>query len=253
MTAPQSLTINGDFQCWQRGTSFEKSDNWKYTADMWMATCGVEKVDNGVKLIFDGTMVGSSKRTFQQFIPDSKRFKDKKASIGISIDGKNYEIKGNFLENQQVNGVQQTIDGLEIALGWSDSKQMYVIILRCGTSKTVLINYVDLFEGDVAYKHQKEDYSIALMRCQQYIIYLKGIRTAKYYDKSYLGFSFPCTMKSKPMIAYKKITNTSGQDVSSQVTVTIRDDNSGVRGSETSSENNLALVYNEILITCEPL
>lgn len=207
MTAPRNLLINGDFQCWQRGTSFEKSDSWKYTADMWMATCGVEKSDNGVKLIFDGTMVGSSKRTFQQFIPDSKRLKSKKASIGIGIDGKNYEIKGSFLENQQMNGVQQIIDDLEVALGWSVSKQMYVLIIRCGISKNVLINYVDLFEGEIAYKHQKEDEATALMRCQQYVLGFKknGLTTIGYALVNGKNVIFtiptPTTFADKPIVS----------------------------------------------------
>jgi hypothetical protein len=52
-----NLLINGDFQVWQRGTSFSSQDFMQYTADRWFivstdgnSTTTVTKVDNGLKV-----------------------------------------------------------------------------------------------------------------------------------------------------------------------------------------------------------
>ena len=259
----KQLLINNDFQIWQRGTSFEQYDS-QYTADMWKATCGVEKVDNGVKLIFDGTMTsGQYKRTIQQFIPNSKLYSEKKASIGISIDGVAYEVKGTFLENQDINGVQETIDDLEIVLGWSNSRQMYTLIIRCSIAKTVIINYVDLFEGDIAYPHIKEDEDIALMKCQRRV--LPTASTVMGYTGSDSRYVYIMCEKLKNMIDTPTVTGFTEfvlkiNGVSKNITI-----NNAVANIETGeicldvgsgnleSNRNISGFMNTLILTNEPL
>lgn len=256
MTAPQNLLINGDFQSWQRGTTeFTKKDSWQYTADMWVATCGVKKVNDGVQLIFDGTTVGSSKRTFQQFIPDSKRYSGKKASIGISINGIVHKVTGTFLESTSSNGVQTTIDNLEIALGWSSSKQMYVMIVRSNAIKTVTINYIDLFEGEIVYKHQKEDKALALTRCLPFCERAKFTVTA---TGSYFmnGFSYKMAKENNPIISILSVANSDGAVNKAYFSFSIIDKYFAnfIRykgGSCESLKNNVYMF--DVLITCEPL
>lgn len=256
MTAPQNLLINGDFQSWQRGTTeFTKKDSWQYTADMWVATCGVKKVNDGVQLIFDGTTVGSSKRTFQQFIPDSKRYSGKKASIGISINGIVHKVTGTFLESTSNNGVQTTIDNLEIALGWSSSKQMYVMIVRSNAIKTVTINYIDLFEGEIVYKHQKEDKALALTRCLPFCEQAKFTVTA---TGSYFmnGFSYKMAKENNPIINILSVANSDGAVNKADFSFSVIDKyfSNFIRyknGSCASLKDN---VYTfDVLVTCEPL
>lgn len=257
-----NLLVNGDFQIWQRGTSFEQYVS-QYTADMWQATCGVEKVDNGAKLIFDGTMIlGQYKRTIQQFIPNSKLYSGKKASIGISIDGVSYEVKGTFLESQDINGVQETIDDLEIALGWSNSKQMYTLMIRSDVAKTVIINYVDLFEGDIAYPHVKEDYAIALMRCQFFIQVLRNLAIRMCLtSQSNFYFRYPLLQRMNDnatvtVLNQPNVITSTGQSLSIKGLEYSTMENTQLRIVFTSSSNegkDVMLDGLSVLISCEPL
>ena len=54
---PMNVIINGNFDIWQRGTSFDKIDNFKYSADRWLYFYrGVAGVD-GIDIDRDSTLI----------------------------------------------------------------------------------------------------------------------------------------------------------------------------------------------------
>lgn len=63
--------INGNFEVWQRGTSFNQVDNFKYTADRWqvfyVGSTGVDgiNIDRSSTVPIDNTGTGSSRFSFQ--------------------------------------------------------------------------------------------------------------------------------------------------------------------------------------------
>lgn len=156
--APMNLLINGDFQCNQRGQSeyTNKSGNIVYTLDMWDLLWGTIKVlDKGIKIMpIDETCY------FQQFI-DTEIISNK-VTICAKINDIVYTRTGTvsktepiILENENFNIVFQYVE---------DKYKVNLI-----AEKEVDVEYIDLFEGDIAYPHVKEDYATALMRCKDYI------------------------------------------------------------------------------------
>lgn len=169
--APINKLVNGDFQINQRGQSEYNAKANEYTLDVW-ASVGVSKI----------------------------RINPNKKVGGIYTNGSILQFVNENLDNQNVT-LSMKIDGIVITktfkctVGYSDilvyqgskfkvSVSNNVLVDR-GLTKfefyllnlqgEVLIEYIDLFPGDIAYPHVKEDYMIALMRCKQYLkIYKYG-------------------------------------------------------------------------------
>ena len=131
-----------------------------------------------------------------------------------------------------------------------------IVLDGTGINSNVTIEYIRLYEGNIEYKGQKEDYATALMRCLPYCEY--GEFAVQYNNTTYFisGFTYKFPKKDTPNIIFIK---------------TVVDENGNVIGTfEAVSQNACScpfIRYNEksavglgnktlnvrVLITCEKL
>lgn len=159
-----NLLINGDFQCNQRGQSeYTAFSTGAYNLDMWRNYFGnsisksVKQVENGVE-IFGNVVID-----IEQYV-DYKNAVGKPFAIGCSVDNIRHEFTFTM---------QATTTSLEvkenITVSIRATNERVTLELWNNTRTKILVNYIDLFEGDIVYPHVKEDYGIALMRCMEYL------------------------------------------------------------------------------------
>ena len=197
----KQLLINNDFQINQRGQgNYTISDNvWnlKYTVDMWYIQNGMSvDVLKLSKNVIKITNIGVSDGYFGQ----STDFKITKNNTLV--------IKVNSLTGSvclpDLLDVPQLKVGLNVfdLKGIEESNDLRRVLLKLNVGANIEIEYIDLFEGDVAYPHVKEDYTIALMRCMSYIIALNGkFAFGNVYRNSfYTNIPLPVAMKETPTI-----------------------------------------------------
>lgn len=188
----RNLLINGDFQVNQRGQSSYTCDGTKrvYGVDMWSfskSNTFMKVTENGIK---------TNAPISQMF---NKLKSGVKYTVVCSID--NVIHTKSIVGGTYDTGASQTI----MYLTFNDVER--ILITPNGTQT---INYVDLFEGEVVYKHQKEDYSIALLRCQRWLykgtfcgVMYGSVGGTKYY---YQGVTnFPIEMVDVPAITFTSI------------------------------------------------
>lgn len=156
MTPPMNLLINGDFKIWQRGETFTiKGDEaYHYTADMWCVyastdqTIIVEKTTDGLQ--FRGTSVimqrMSPLKVGQKYVFLCKVDGDFKT---LSITGGTY-TENSFLKYNKAGSYEQ---------------------LAIKSNGITNVANARLWEGDTVYKIVEEDDGIALMRCQNWVIW----------------------------------------------------------------------------------
>lgn len=169
----QNLLINGDFKCNQRGKkSYESSGTTsaQYSVDMWrIHQVKLEVQLEGIK-ITGKNVNGVGYLT--QFIQLGK-LKTTTYTISAMVDNAVY----NFTVTPGGSAKEQDFGNFKISalttstwdndLGDYDNK-LKINFCPVGAASMV-IKYIDVFEGSVAYPHVKEDYATALMRCRQYI------------------------------------------------------------------------------------
>ncbi|MCR0569358.1 hypothetical protein MKC54_10945 [[Clostridium] innocuum] len=167
----KNLLHNGDFQVNQRGQGeYSVTNSDLFTLDRWRiiganATAKLTKLDNGVRLQNAGT--GSVVLTQRIYI-------EKVSDYTIVINARN--VVGNVIVEIYDMGsgykTQNLKNGRNVIKVTNQSlKDITPTIVDAGS---IEIEYVDLFEGTIAYSHVKEDYAIALMRCQRYTISIGG-------------------------------------------------------------------------------
>ena len=172
----KQLLINPDFQINQRGqTEYNFSTNGKCGLDMWQHRQGnytgaliVTPIKGGGIHIKLGT--NSSGGLRQVLTADDFKVGQPYTAV-VSIDNTRYKGTLN-LSNSAQNFIENDLFKLEI--GIIDDKFNYSLWIKKEGFEGD-INYCDLWEGDIAYPHIKEDYAIALMRCQKYISPISGI------------------------------------------------------------------------------
>lgn len=181
-----NLLLNGDFQCNQRGkTSYTNYQNVRiYGLDMWASY-----VDNSVMVGYypiDGGGIriqgeGISSRLLQE-PPHIKDGKNHMLMLDISISKQEGTIQFGIYDGS--NFVLKDVkNGLNVFdLGTTDIER--VCIFTAGNID-VICNYIYLYEGDTEIEHQKEDYSIALIRCKKHIIVVSFTLMHFIYDKNY--------------------------------------------------------------------
>lgn len=215
MTPPQNLLINGDFQINQRGkTEYNESKDGTYTLDMWRTRQGnysnaikmIPKSGGGVTIILpsDGINAG-----FNQCLPMDESNLGKKFVAVVSKDGKVYDYKftlattdvGKYLES-----------GVKLSVTYDNVNKYIRFALYFENSslqsKTFDIDYCDLYPGEIAYPHQKEDDAIALLRCQDYEIFYETLLLTISYDYNERKFqavaNFP-KMKDIPTFTHGQV------------------------------------------------
>ena len=187
-----NLLINGDFQVNQRGQSSYTCDGTKrvYGVDMW----SFSKSNTFMKVTENGIETNA---------PISQMFEKLKSGVKYTavcnID--NVIHTKSIVGGTYDTGTSQTI----MYLTFNDVER--IVITPNDTQK---INYVDLFEGEIVYKHSKEDYAIASTRCQKFL-YVGTFYGMPYGYQSgtkyhYQGVTnFPVKMVSVPLITFAAI------------------------------------------------
>lgn len=167
----QNMLINGDFQCNQRGEKTYGADgSVGYTVDMWRAyATKVTVLNEGVKLTgTSATGVGF----LTQFIQLGE-LKTTTYTISAMVDDKicTFTVTPGGSSKEKDFG-KFKISTLTTSTWDNDlngyNNKLKVNICVKGINE-ITVKYVDVFEGEVAYPHVKEDPATALMRCRRYI------------------------------------------------------------------------------------
>lgn len=244
-----NLLINGDFQINQRGqTVYETNTEVIYSVDMWrIYQIKLEVLNDGIKIT--GKSASDTGYLTQTLDIDGV---NKEYTMVAKVDG-NIQT---FTVTLSDIAKEKTFDKFKFNIrSISDRSKIEVNICPLGTN-SIVVNYVRLYDGDIAYKGQKEDYVTALMRCLPYSEY--GEFAVQYNNTTYFisGFTYKFPKKDKPNIIFIK---------------TVVDENGNVSGTfEAVAQNACScpfIKYNgksavglgnktlnvRVLITCEPL
>lgn len=187
----QSLLINGDFGCNQRGsTTYSTSGTVSYSVDMW-------RIHNIIlQVLAEGVEIRGTSSTATGYLTQFVKVDElaEKYTISAMINGK-LRI---FTTAISPVVAEKEFENFKITtLYLPESKHIKVNICPNGVS-VVTIKYIDLFEGSVPYTHTKEDPTVALMRCRQYIQRNSGSYPILYSypgntdDKKSYKFNIPC-------------------------------------------------------------
>lgn len=166
---PKQLLINPDFQINQRGQSeYQGNQNWQYTLDMWRINSYAKVIVNDGYIRIKNNDDYSGESYFNQKI-DLKGTKTLVVKI-IDFDG---EVKMKLEGEQQE---EKTISDVGIHYLTSDIDISSVTVQISGKQGAyVEIEYINLFEGDIAYPHVKNKYAYDLMECQHKIFVITNI------------------------------------------------------------------------------
>ena len=168
-----NLLINGDFQCNQRGEpvyDFGQTLSYGYTLDMWYsARVKVTKFNAPSEWIQldnkDNTshvfkqrinLKNSTKYTFTTWVAQPT------GTVKISLERQGETGIDLMTLKKGRNEVTFTSPAN------SESTQLAICFVM-GVNSSIGVLYANLFEGDIAYPRVKEDYNVALARCQQYL------------------------------------------------------------------------------------
>ena len=173
----KQLLVNNDFQINQRGQS---EYNLGYSVDMWFTKWGqpkLEVVDNGV--IFSNTDTANNS-VFMQLIKTDNP--NRTFSSAFMIDKKRYEVTE---VNPSSGAIIREFENFDFVISYNSDNQCIQVYIRIDGNKRIHIEYVDLFEGDIAYPHVKKKYTTDLLECRLYYIkkWINVVISYKYTDK----------------------------------------------------------------------
>lgn len=158
-----NILINGDFNVNQRGQSSYSGESAKatYTLDMWYlsASAYVSTTINS-----DGSVTFTNSHSSSEL------------SLSQSIGGKlSYpcvaviKLQGEAPASVKFTAAGRVAISDDCAVQIIDDGNRHIFQIRCSAGKSITFEYAALYEGDVAYKHVREDYATALMRCERYL------------------------------------------------------------------------------------
>lgn len=255
-----NLLVNGDFQINQRGQDeYTKSSGYLYTLDMWCVYVNsasenvkVLKTGNGIKL----TSSSKNRALCQKFEPLEV---GKKYILIVKINNTIRKLEfvgGTYITNNQY--LSYEISG----------NFEYITIKQDGVD--IEVEYADLFEGDIAYPHVKEDYAIALMRCMAYLqvcypySYLRKFWSNGKADTLVCSYPLKADVKKNPTITgYSNAwiySNDSATDYKDSFNYTVEVNNGKLeikfikKDNSKFTESNYSMAYTgKFIISCEPL
>ncbi len=244
----QNLLINGDFQVNQRGQS-------SYTCDGTKRVCGVDMWSFSKS----NTFMKVTENGIETNAPISQMFNKLKSGVKYtvvcSID--------NVIHTKSIVGGTYDTDTSQTIMYLTFNDVERIVITPNGTQT---INYVDLFDGEIVYKHQKEDCAIALTRCQKFL-YVGTFYGMPYGHQSgtkyyYQGVTnFPVKMVSVPLITFAAINVPNvGSLSASKVSLDVGNDylgktslvDLGITISSSSDYIHFPLII-DFIASCEPL
>lgn len=196
---PRNLIVNGDFQINQRGeiTYYANGTDWIFTVDKW-------KINNHSKLyVNDGYIRFHKVDSNQQALLNQKVETKGKSVTVIKVKSINGTATVRFGDST----VTKTITQSGVFTIKNDVPISAIGIDLVTNGHYIDIEYIDIFEGDIAYPHIKKSYAEDLAECQRYLMFydfLKIQGRLSYYDKKNNAFIsdvfLPSTFLTKPTI-----------------------------------------------------
>ena len=195
----KQLLINNDFQVNQRRkTSYQNDD---YTIDMWYLRhphmkCNI--LEKGIRLEILGENGENNYSSFNQNISDFNKYLGKTLTFAIKVNAIQglwnvglyfanviYSSSLPLPSQDEILSINTTgVHTMTLTIPENFDYQEYTMLnFSVYTDKTdngikigdyIEIEYVDLFEGNIAYQHKKEDYAITELKCMAYGLYLEA-------------------------------------------------------------------------------
>lgn len=207
----QNLLINGDFQCNQRGQKTYNATKVMYTLDMWRAyNVSIKARNDGIQL----TGLSTTEQGYLTQFIQLGLLKTTTYTVSAMVDGElctftvtpGGTAKEKEFEKFKISVLTlSTWDNDLPEFNYYDNK-LKVNICPIGTN-SIIVNYVDVFEGAVAYPHVKEDPASAMARCRRYL------QTGTYFSP-YLWYKsedtytlYDCVLPYEPMVKKPNILN----------------------------------------------
>ena len=189
----RNVIINGDFSCWQRGTSGFGTTDGTYTADRWRHTSSgltiTQDTDVPTGFRYSAKLVGTGDNSFAQRIEsaNSTRLVSQKVTLSFyakrtsgsgALDVRFYypSAADNYASVTQIGSTivvsnspssSWTLYKATITLPANVSNGLMVLINNVGAS-TTFITGVQLEVGDTATPFEFESFADTLRKCQRY-------------------------------------------------------------------------------------
>lgn len=203
----KQLLLNSDFQVNQRGLNiYDYANKSGITIDMWLAT------QMKVSVLGDNWVRIENAHTANHFFQQKFGF-TRKGPHTVSLNVQNIEgIVSLYYEKEDHGGGNVKVGDLKN--GHNEftftASTMLNIAININAGSSVEIEYIDLFEGNTAYPHVKNDYGIELMKCQKRYIKLRETATILYrYSDTKVLYNVPFPkMYNNPKLVSIKINTT---------------------------------------------
>lgn len=205
-----NLLINGDFQVWQRGTSFNFNVSNKYCADRWVLTHGAYYNAMKIDKHADGLQVSLSSSSgsgggISQYIEGSKA--GRVYTMSVSIGGVVYVLTGT--PNANGTELSKAFGDFKLTIKWDSTRNCIKVGIWFSTiNKTYIVNWAKLELGGIATKNAPKPYTEELAMCKRYYVGDVTLRaTAPFYlvGNTYFSCSaiFSSEMRTQPSISHK--------------------------------------------------
>lgn len=268
MIPPRQLLINNDFQINQRNKSSYTGN--QYSVDMWrIASNVINSCQLDVKSYGIDIYNSNEGRTYlTQYIQTNNNWIGKYFTISISINHIVYTYTQILETTTKYIEIENT--GLNVSCTYDDTNKRISVTCYTDSLIPIHINYIDLFEGNVAYPHIKEDYAIALLKCREYLVVISDIQRELYKifgdsraSDLRLDYQLSIPMKLKPTFIntfYKIYDITTDNDISNfKTTLSVYNDSLVFNfkksdGTYFNRGSDYVVGFSSLLIvSCEPL
>lgn len=203
----KQLLLNSDFQVNQRGLNiYDYTNKGGITIDMWLVN------QMKVSVMGDNWVRVENPREASHFFQQKFGF-TRKGPHTVSLNVRNIEgIVSLYYEKEDHGG--GTVKVGDLKNGRNEftftASTMKNIAINVPTNSSVEIEYIDLFEGNIANQHTKADYETELAICQKRYIKLRETATILYrYSDTKVLYNVPFPkMYNNPKLVSIKINAT---------------------------------------------
>lgn len=197
---PKQLLINNDFQVNQRGQSEYISNG--YSLDMWyfrnynQSNTKLEPTSNGIRVTNNGN---NEIAVYQYVYAETKQV----VTLVAKVNGQTYSISGLPTGTGETPTIVVEEGKIELNVRYYDADKRYRVYAMVGVNQIADIEYIDLFEGDIVYKHVKEDKTTALVRCRDKVrdCNLIGYQRFDYGTEALFACLFDQEFEKPPVLA----------------------------------------------------